>query len=49
MTRSVGMANVGVGKSRKCFNDHNVKLVGESASADFVAAESQETLHRPSK
>jgi hypothetical protein len=25
---------------KRCFNVHNVKLVGESASADFVAAES---------
>jgi hypothetical protein len=36
----VGVANVGGGKiKKKCFNFHNVKVVGECASADFVAAE----------
>jgi hypothetical protein len=36
----VGVANAGGGKIKKCFNFHNVKFVGECASADFVAAES---------
>jgi hypothetical protein len=36
----VGVANVGGGKIKKKFNFHNVKLVGECASADFVAADS---------
>jgi hypothetical protein len=36
----VGVANAGGGKIKKKFNLYNVKLVGECASADFVAAES---------
>jgi len=31
---------MGVEKLKKCFNFHNVKLVGVCASAHFVAAES---------
>jgi hypothetical protein len=33
------MAYAGVGNFERKFNLHNVKLVGESVSADFMAAE----------